>query len=135
MREKQTIEKLLAEIGLPEGLVPITDEKPAFYDPSRHDGRFAYYLVAEGVKPEDLRDTLKSHFQAAGFKLDYSERRTFYYSRGSTDLTVDFDISPEGASQHADLEGHRFAGRTRKGIKERSTVVTFSLTHNEPFCS
>ena len=131
MKQRQTIEEMLAEVGLPEGLVPITDEKPAFYDPSWQDGRFAYYLVAEGLQPEDLWDRLESRFGAAGFKLEYSERRSFYYSRGSTDLTVEFNSSPEGASQHADSEGTKFAERTWKGIKEGSTVVTFFLTHNE----
>ena len=65
MKQRQTIEELLAEVGLPEGLVPITDEKPAFYDPSWQDGRFAYYLVAEGVKPESLWDKIESRFEAA----------------------------------------------------------------------
>ncbi|GEM_PF-6356693 len=129
LQKNPTISSLLAEIELPEKLTEITDEKPAFYQPSIQDGYFAYYLASEDMDVSELADELGACIRAAGYELEYSERMEFFYQRGEINLRVSIDTSPEGASKSSDGQ---FAERTWKTIGAGRIVVTFNLPPPTP---
>lgn len=127
MRPKQSIDRILDRVSLPETLTRIEDERPAFHVPIVDDRRLAYYLVEEGADPLRVVEALNLSVVEAGFRMEYCEKNDFYYRGALGNLHIHLDASPEGMSARFDLSGKPVeVTQTWHHIPAGRLVITFA---------
>lgn len=128
MKPKHSINRILERFSLPDSLMRIEDERPAFHEPIVDDRRLAYYLVEEGADPLRVVEAVNLCITEAGFQMEYCEKNDFYYRGPMGNLHLHLDASPEGMSARFDPAGRPIEiTQTWHHIPAGRLVVTFAI--------